>query len=174
MKITIGSLNKTKIEAVKEVFPSDQILSFPAQSSVSPQPFSDEETRLGAINRAKDCISQNQDTMGIGLEGGVMELDGQLFLCNWGAMIDLKKQVHTASGARILLPKQISDPLKDGIELGDIMDTFAKKQGVRHNEGAIGIFTNNLVSRKNMFLHVVMLLRGQWEYWYDNNLKSSE
>ncbi|ASN04956.1 DUF84 family protein [Virgibacillus necropolis] len=174
MKIIIGSMNKTKIEAVKEVFPTDQVLSYSAESSVSAQPFSDEETRTGAINRAKDCIAMNPDAVGIGLEGGVMDVDGQLFLCNWGAMIDLKQHVHTASGARILLPKEISEPLRDGIELGDVMDSYAKKQGVRHNEGAIGIFTNSLVSRKDMFLHVVTLLRGQWEYWHDSNLKSSE
>lgn len=167
-------MNNTKIEAVKEVFPSDRIMSYSAESSVSAQPFSDEETRNGAINRAKDSVAMNPDAMGIGLEGGVMDIEGQLFLCNWGAMIDLKKTVHTASGARILLPKEISTPLRDGIELGDIMDSYAKKQGVRQNEGAIGIFTKNLVSRKNMFLHVVTLLRGQWEYWYDSNLKSSE
>ncbi|ASK62921.1 inosine/xanthosine triphosphatase [Virgibacillus phasianinus] len=174
MKIIIGSMNQTKVEAVKEVFPSDQVMSYSAESSVSAQPFSDEETRIGAINRAKDCVSMNQDAMGIGLEGGVMDINGQLFLCNWGALVDLKKNVHTASGARILLPKEISEPLRDGIELGDVMDCFAKKQGVRHKEGAIGIFTNDLVSRKNMFLHVVTLLRGQWEYWHESNLKGND
>lgn len=174
VKVIIGSMNQTKIEAVKEVFPSDQVLSYSAESSVPAQPFSDEETRIGAINRAKDCIAMTPDAMGIGLEGGVMEINDQLFLCNWGALIDLKQNVHTASGARILLPKEISEPLRDGIELGDVMDSYAQKQGVRHNEGAIGIFTNNLVSRKNMFLHVVTLLRGQWEYWYDSSLKSDE
>lgn len=174
MKIIIGSMNKTKVEAVKEVFPSDQVLSYSAESSVPAQPFSDEETRLGAINRAKDCVAMNPDAIGIGLEGGVMEISGQLFLCNWGAMIDLKKNVHTASGARIFLPEEISEPLRSGVELGNAMDSYAQIQGVRHNAGAIGIFTNNYVSRKNMFLHVVTLLRGQWEYWYDSSLKSSE
>src|SRR5699024_8922648 len=56
-------------------------------------------------------------------------------------------------------------------ELGDMMDSYAHKQAVRNNEGAIGIFTNDLISRKDMFVHVVKLLRGQWEYW---SYKSSE
>lgn len=174
MKVIIGSMNNTKVEAVKEVFPSDQVLSYSAKSSISAQPFSDEETRLGAINRAKDCVAMAPDAMGIGLEGGVMDIKGQLFLCNWGALIDLKQRVHTASGARILLPKEVSEPLREGVELGDVMDSYVEMQGVRHNEGAIGIFTNNLVSRKDMFLHVVTLLRGQWEYWYDSSLKNDE
>lgn len=167
-------MNNTKVEAVKEVFPSDQVLSYSAESSIAAQPFSDEETRTGAINRAKECVVMAPDAMGIGLEGGVMDIKGQLFLCNWGALIDLKKRVHTASGARILLPNEISESLRDGVELGDAMDAYAEIEGVRHNAGAIGIFTNNLVSRKDMFLHVVTLLRGQWEYWHESDLKRNE
>ncbi|WP_430784701.1 DUF84 family protein [Virgibacillus flavescens] len=169
MKIIIGSLNKTKIEAVKDVFPNVHVEGWDADSDVSAQPFSDEETRVGAINRAHNCITSYPDAIGIGLEGGVMELDSQLYLCNWGALISNNKHVHTASGARILLPEEISEQLRAGFELGDVMDSFAKIESVRHNEGAIGIFTNNLVSRKEMFSHVVTLLRGQWEYRQGQN-----
>jgi len=164
MNILVGSKNPTKIKAVSEVFPEAQVTSLDVESDVSPQPFSDEETRLGAINRAKSCIEYNSDALGIGLEGGVMYVDNQLYLCNWGALVTADEQIYTASGARILLPKEIEVQLKAGLELGDVMDHYAQKTGVRIKEGAIGVFTNQLVLRGEMFTHVVKLLRGQWEY----------
>ena len=40
------------------------------QSGVSPQPFSDEETIQGAINRARAAVKETGADIGIGLEGG--------------------------------------------------------------------------------------------------------
>ncbi|WP_100013297.1 DUF84 family protein [Lentibacillus sediminis] len=165
MKLIIGSKNPTKINAVQEVFPEAEVTSLEVSSDVSPQPFSDEETRIGAINRAQKCAGSQQDTVGIGLEGGVMELDRVFYLCNWGALVAPDSKVFTASGAKIVLPEEFAAPLKNGVELGDLMDPYANKEGVRSKEGAIGIFTNGRISRQEMFSHVVSLLRGQWEYW---------
>jgi inosine/xanthosine triphosphatase len=165
LNIIIGSKNPTKILAVKDIFPGADVTSLDAASGVSPQPFSDEETKQGAVNRATRCMKSAPDTIGIGLEGGVMYVGHQLYLCNWGALVTPDEHIFTASGARIVLPAEIEAGLKDGKELGDMMDGYARKQEVRKKEGAIGIFTNNLVSRKDMFSHVVKLLRGQWEYW---------
>jgi len=165
MKITIGSKNPTKIKAVQDVFKTAEITSLDVLSGVSSQPFSDEETRTGAINRATSCAKSIPNSVGIGLEGGVMYIEDQLFLCNWGALVTPDQNVYTASGARILLPNEIAEQLKQGYELGNLMDDYALKKDVSKKEGAIGIFTNNLITRKEMFKHVVMLLRGQWDYW---------
>ncbi|SFB37082.1 inosine/xanthosine triphosphatase [Lentibacillus halodurans] len=165
MTIVIGSRNPAKLAAVKEVFLTDHVTTADAPSLVSDQPFSDEETRQGAINRAFNSLKAQTGEIGIGLEGGVMYVDNGLYLCNWGALVTRHNNVFTASGARVLLPGEIDDQLKKGIELGDVMDEYAKRQDVRKKEGAIGIFTNDHVSRKEMFVHVVSLLRGQWEYW---------
>lgn len=165
MKIIIGSKNPTKIKAVQDVFKTAEVISMDVPSHVSLQPFSDEETQTGAINRAIQCAQSTSNAIGIGLEGGVMYIDNQLYLCNWGALVTPSHKILTASGARIVLPEEIVDKLKAGHELGDLMDDYALKKEVSKKEGAIGIFTNNLISRKEMFEHVVMLLRGQWEYW---------
>ncbi|MGJ9457251.1 DUF84 family protein [Oceanobacillus sp. CF4.6] len=164
MNIIIGSKNPTKIQAVTDIFPSAEVRSMDAKSGVCAQPFSDEETKQGAVNRAMRCMETKPNTFGVGLEGGVMYVDNQLYLCNWGALVTPDGKVFTASGARVVLPKEIEIGLKEGKELGDLMDGYAKRQEVRKREGAIGIFTNELVSRKEMFSHVVKLLRGQLEY----------
>ncbi|WP_226583977.1 DUF84 family protein [Halobacillus litoralis] len=162
MKIYVGSQNPTKIDSVKHVFPEMEIIGMEVESKVAAQPFSDEETLEGAINRARECASQSKAHLGIGLEGGVMEIEDDLYLCNWGALVDNKENVYTASGARILLPEEIKADLEKGKELGDVMDVYADKHDVRKKEGAIGIFTNGMVRREEMFTHVVKLLKGQW------------
>lgn len=166
MKITIGSTNPAKIGAVQYVFSDREIKSINVPSNVSAQPFSDAETREGAINRAKQCITTQPGTIGIGLEGGVMYIENDLFLCNWGALITPEEQMFTAGGARIMLPAEIEEQITKGTELGDLMDDYAKKKDVRNKDGAIGIFTNSLVSRKEMFVHIIKLLKGQLEYWH--------
>lgn len=164
MEIIIGSKNPAKIKAVQEVFVNEKITPLNVPSLIAPQPFSDSETRDGAINRATQCAELKPNGMGIGLEGGVMYVGEQLFLCNWGALVTPNHQLYTASGARILLPPSFVKQLETGMELGEIMEKYTKKKEVRNKEGAIGVFTNDLVSRKAMFVHVVTLLKGQWKY----------
>ncbi|MEN2769185.1 DUF84 family protein [Ornithinibacillus xuwenensis] len=168
MKFIVGSKNPTKVNAVKEIFHHEVVVGLDVPSNVSAQPFSDEETMHGAINRAKQCAASEENCFGIGLEGGVMYVDDQLYLCNWGALVSPDGTVYTASGARVVLPKEIELELKQGVELGGIMDRFAKRKGVSKKEGAIGIFTNDLLSRSEMFAQVMTLLKGQLEYSRNN------
>lgn len=165
MHIIIGSKNPTKIKAIETVFLDYEVISLDVPSKVSAQPFSDKETMLGAINRAKECKKSSPQSIGIGLEGGVMYIEDRLYLCNWGALVTPEEDIYTASGARICLPKEIETQLKAGFELGELMDHYAEKESVRNHEGAIGIFTNNCVDRKDLFIHIAKLLKGQWEYW---------
>ncbi|MDF2788224.1 MAG: NTPase [Neobacillus sp.] len=169
MKIIIGSNNPAKVAAVKNAFHYQQteFLSLDIPSGVGEQPFSDEETIKGAINRAVGALEQGNGDIGIGLEGGVQETSHGLLLCNWGALASKNTEPIIAGGARFLLPTEIADRLRAGEELGPIMDNFAKKENVRKNEGAVGIFTNGLINRSEMFSHIMNLLVGQYHYKKD-------
>jgi inosine/xanthosine triphosphatase len=168
--IAIGTTNQAKVAAVRGVFVPDRYTLIPTNvpSGVSAQPLSDKETRQGAINRAKHALEKEQADIGIGLEGGVMEIDGELWLCNWGALVDRGGTVITASGARIPLPAEVAEGIRDGRELGDVMVEYTGKRNIRHQEGAIGVFTNNHVDRAGMFRHIVLLLAGQYEFFCQN------
>jgi inosine/xanthosine triphosphatase len=78
MIINVGSENKIKIDAVKEVVKEymflhkSTIISFKPNSEVSEQPKSMEEILLGAINRAKNSF-KNCD-YSIGIEDGLMKV----------------------------------------------------------------------------------------------------
>ena len=103
MKVVVGSKNKTKVGAVEKVWKDAEITSLSVPSGVSAQPFSDEETMQGAINRAKRAL-EGEAPIGIGLEGGVMKTEHGLFMCNWGALATMDGKVFVAGGARITLP----------------------------------------------------------------------
>ncbi len=166
MTIVLGSKNKAKLRAVQSCFPNEKIMTATVASNVSNQPLSDHETKKGAINRAMAAQQLQKQTIGIGLEGGVMYIDCHPFLCNWGALVTANGSLYTAAGARIPLPKQFSSYLKQGHELSELVDDYVNKQGIRHHEGAIGIFTNGEILRDDMFVHVIRLLKGQ--AMYDN------
>ena len=161
MKINVGSKNNVKVNAVKHVFSESKVLGVESPSSVSKQPKTDEETRLGAINRALHCKYDSECDLSVGLEGGIMMLSDELYLCNWGALI-YEDTVITASGARILLPNSFKEPLNAGIELSALVDAYSLRKNTRTNEGAIGIFTEGSLLRTEMFEQVVTLLKGQY------------
>jgi inosine/xanthosine triphosphatase len=168
MIIGIGTTNKAKIAAVHNGFAElmNEKLTFEAyktESGVREQPFSDEETIKGAINRATSVLEIAKADIGIGLEGGVVSTEFGTFLCNWGALAEKGRRPVIAGGARILLPDSIDKRLLDE-ELGSVMDDFCQKEGIRQHEGAMGIFTNGAVKRDEMFQHTVKLLVGQWQY----------
>ncbi|MCM3708652.1 MULTISPECIES: DUF84 family protein [Cytobacillus] len=166
MKILIGSKNPAKISAVQAAFSEYEavIMSEDVPSGVADQPFSDEETIKGAINRAYGALEISEGQIGIGLEGGVQKTEYGLFLCNWGALAEKGQPPIIAGGARIPLPVAVAERLLAGEELGPIMDDYAQKANVRKNEGAVGIFTSGQIDRAAMFSHVMKLLIGQYEY----------
>ncbi len=166
MIVAVGSQNPAKIKAVKDTFQGTgfseiSIVKVDAPSGVSGMPFSDHETLQGAINRAEYCIGNHEVDIAIGLEGGVMETPDGLFLCNWGALGEKGKTILLAGGARIRIPDEIAGRLREGEELGPLIDEFNKRQNIRSKEGAVGIFTGGLVNRDEMFGHIMKLLIGQ-------------
>jgi inosine/xanthosine triphosphatase len=162
--IAIGTMNPAKIKAVKNAISLDQATFHPVSvpSGVSDQPFSDEETIRGALHRAEAALKAGNAEIGIGLEGGVIETPYGLFLCNWGAIVDLKGNRFIAGGARIPLPFDIADEIRKGKELGIVMNEFTKKNNVSKHEGAIGILTNGYITRDIMYEHIVKMLFGQY------------
>lgn len=172
MRILIGTHNRAKTKAVQTIssiyYPEANFENKEVPSLVSDQPMGQEETRQGAINRAKQLIDELMEDsdilFGIGLEGGVQEIDGQLYICNWGALATPAGDVFTATGAGVPLPGEIAEQLRGGAELGPVMDVYTNKKGIRHDEGAIGVFSNGLVNRSAMFEHIMLLLIGQFEF----------
>lgn len=161
-KIVVGSLNKTKVNAIKSVFPADEIRSVAVPSNVLQQPITSEMTRKGAIHRAKNGLHVATVDYSVGLEGGgVTFIDGELYVCNWGALATSSGEVFTASGGLIPLPSAFIEPILRGEELATLMEQYTNKRDIRSKEGAIGVFTNELITREQVYIYIGTLLRGQ-------------
>ncbi|RSK25339.1 DUF84 family protein [Bhargavaea beijingensis] len=168
MKIVVGSSNLAKIGAVKNAFESlgiqADVTGAGTESGVAAQPFGDEETLTGARNRAIAALKTGPHDLSIGLEGGVKELDGRLYICNWGALALPDRTVFTAGGAQIPLPDEVAVLVRGGKELGPVMEALTSKEDIRQTGGAVGVFTDGTVSRSAMFSQIVLLLAGQWRF----------
>jgi inosine/xanthosine triphosphatase len=166
MEIAIGTTNKAKIQSVQAIvnqyFEKVTFTYFKAPSQVSDQPITTEETRLGAINRAKNTSIATGAMLSFGLEGGVTEIDGDMYICNWGALTLADGTTFTAAGAQIILPEEIAQEIRAGKELGPIMERYTQRLDIRQGAGAVGIFTQGIVTRQTMFEHIVALLIGQY------------
>ena len=139
-----------------------EFISHDVASNVSSQPFGDEETLQGAKNRAVEACSEEHVHMAFGLEGGVKELDGELYICNWGVLHTKEGEQYIAGGAQLPLSQEVALAVRNGEELGPVMERYTNQTGIRQNEGAVGFFTSNIVKRADMFEHIVKLIVGQY------------
>ncbi len=168
MIIAIGSTNPVKVRAAREaVQETSQKLgwygdldfrNFNVPSGVSSQPFSDEETKLGARNRAKQCLAFDPEAhIGFGLEGGVVPLDDGLYSTVWICVVDREGKERLVNGARFKLNDDLVQLLHSGIEMGDAMDQLCERQGIRQTEGMIGVYTNGVITRTDEYKNLAHL-----------------
>lgn len=160
-KCYLGSLNNVKLDAVKEVLNNYLVIGLNVDSKVGAQPLSDAMTIEGARRRAE---ALPKDGLRIGLEAGVELHNDILFLVNWGVLLDEADNIYYAGGTRIPLEAFIKDKLfKEKLELATVMDEYLQTEDIKHKEGAIGYYTKNEVIRKDIFVHIVKLLYGQYK-----------
>ncbi|GAA0191861.1 DUF84 family protein [Halobaculum roseum] len=171
MRIGVGSGNPVKREATERAvagaggpggngdgFDGDAdglgddtvVEACPVPSGVSEQPVGHVETRTGAVNRANAVLDENGETydLGVGIEGGVAEYAGSdgLFLVMWAAVAD-GERVGVGTGPSLALPGSIAARVRDGEELGPVMDDVLGESDVARNQGAAGALTGGRVDR---------------------------
>lgn len=157
MKIIVASLNNAKVEAVKEAlfsfdaFGKVDLVSVEANSGVSAQPKSLEETMRGAMNRAKevfvDCVYS------LGIESGLMAVPhtktGYMDVCVCAIYDGVQFSFGFSSAFEF--PREVTRLiLEEGL---DSTRAF-NKMGLTTNpklgsaEGIIGVLTRGILTRK--------------------------
>lgn len=157
MKINIGSVNSVKVEAVREAmacyprFANSELFALDVKSNVSAQPKSLEETINGAINRAKEAF--NECNYSFGIESGLMSVP----FTKTGFMDVCVCAIYDGGNHYLGLSEAFEFPplVMNLIELEDIEanDAFyraglTKKRKIGSEEGAIGLLTDRLITRK--------------------------
>jgi inosine/xanthosine triphosphatase len=158
MKINIGSQNKVKVEAAKEIlleYPHlahAEVFGVSTESGVADQPKSLDETMQGAMNRAK--AAWNDCDYSIGLESGLMHIPmsktGYMDVCIC-AIYDGKEFHFGFSSAWEFPDKKITDlMIKEGLDMSQAINEtgLTNNPKVGSEEGAIGILTKGRLDRK--------------------------
>ncbi|MBP9670474.1 inosine/xanthosine triphosphatase [Candidatus Woesebacteria bacterium] len=161
MKVIVGSKNPVKVGSVEEAFkknwPDSEVVGMDIDSGVSAQPMSEVETMNGARQRAIQALkSDSEANYGVGIEGGVTEVEGKMFECAWVAIADRASKEGLAGGLYFELPQKIANEISKGGELGPLMDQFTGKTNVKQGAGAIGIFTKGQLDRKTAYVQIVL------------------
>ncbi|MFT4303471.1 MAG: inosine/xanthosine triphosphatase [Candidatus Woesearchaeota archaeon] len=162
IRIAVGSRNPVKIGAVidgaSKIFKEINVDGFEVNSNVSHQPIGDEEAFQGAKARAIAVLDVDKNAnYGIGLEGFCLEHDEDMYTAGWAVIVNREGIIGKGCTGKLLLPKKIADEIRKGSELGPVMDKFTNTKNIKHREGAVGIFTNNLITRKQ-FLETAVIL----------------
>jgi inosine/xanthosine triphosphatase len=124
---------------------------------VPDQPQTDDETLLGALNRAGRAKKRHPEAdFWVGLEGGIHTTLNQTQSFAWAVV---KSASHTGKSrtASFTLPKAVVKLLKQGKELGDAMDIIYNRHHSKHQEGAVGILTHGLITRSKLYQQAVTL-----------------
>ena len=173
-RIAVGSANPVKVAAVRAVaqriLEDAVVAGIEVVSGVAAQPFGDEETIRGARARAERALDADPAaTLGIGLEGGVVELnDGLLRTCAWAAAVDREGRRGIGGSLAMPLPGAVSDAIRGGAELGDAMDRVTGETDVKRGRGAVGVLTAGLVDRQRAYEMLVAYALAPWlspELW---------
>jgi inosine/xanthosine triphosphatase len=177
--IAVGSTRGPKLDAVHDALklcadhlnPNTQfeVMGFAVDSGVGHTPLSSTESMRGARQRTEALIqmaSGKDDSFHyfVGLEGGleVMDSSGEdtdsagnrdrrVFLESWAYVSDGLRGHFGRSGG-IELPAPLAhEVLDNGVELASAIDKFAGMASIRDNQGAWGVLSNNLITRREAF-----------------------
>ncbi len=173
MKIYVGSTNPVKINAVvnaaSETWPKVQVKGFSVESGVPEQPMGDDETKQGAINRARAALqladkdSIPEEVLGVGLEGGAfINKQGVMWSTVWVAVVDPEGNLKTANGARFKVPSVVAKRIESGEEMGLIMADLLGDDDIKKKQGMIGVITNGFVDRTEEYTGLAKLALGLW------------
>ena len=166
MKVVVGTKNPAKVKGVerafKKFFEEVEVLAKAVSSGVSQQPF-DDETVVGAINRAKNSYSDEFD-FSVGIEAGLFRVKNSLtgFVDFQVACIYNGEKFTLGFGPGFEYPKRVIDEVLKGREVGDVMDEISGVKNLGEKMGAIGFLTKKRVERSDLTEIAVTMALIPW------------
>jgi inosine/xanthosine triphosphatase len=168
MRVAVGSGNPVKRDATTRILPDAEVVAEPVPSGVSEQPIGREETRRGARIRAERALESGAYDLGVGLEGGVAAADrtggndhaaADRYLIMWAAVTDGARW-GVGGGPSYPLPEPIAARIRDGEELGPVMDDVLGASNVAESQGAAGALTAGRTTRTDALATAVAAAAG--------------
>lgn len=163
-KVVVASTNPVKINTTEigfaKMFPNveHEFLGVKAESGVSDQPMSEEETLKGALNRAEHIAKlEPKADYWVGIEGGIQEINGVMESFAWIVIRDKKGKIGRGRSGSFILPPKVAKLIKQGKELGEADDIVFGMKNSKQSNGAVGILTGDVLTRTTFYEPAVIL-----------------
>lgn len=161
MKIIVASTNPVKIEATflgfTSYFAGVEVEGVSVESGVSDQPMTDAETLRGARNRVENIKQHFVDAdFWVGIEGGIQKDENVLTAFAWVVILNRSKKGESRTTS-FQLPIKVQELIEQGIELGVANDILFEKENSKQKMGAVGILSNEQISRTQLYTQSVQL-----------------
>jgi len=163
IKVIVGSTNPVKINSTKlafeTAFPDDEfdVEGVSAVSGVRDQPMSNDETLLGAKNRAENVKEKYEANFWVGIEGGIEDHEDELEAFAWMVILGAEGGKGKARTSSFVLPHEVSLLVRSGLELGQADDQVFNQKHSKQKNGAVGLLTNDIIDRSEYYKHAVIL-----------------
>lgn len=159
VRVVVGSGNQVKIRAVKAAFQPYyrvKVEGVEADSGIRRQPLNN-ETFMGARNRAYEASKTGDYDFAVGIEGGLQVWNHRKFAFAAIHMVSRDGFESTATTGWFPLPAEALALIEAGLELGEAMDHLSGLKETKRSLGAVGLLTRGVIDRARLYAHGVTL-----------------
>lgn len=155
LKVAVGSTNKVKIDAVRNIFMQAfglvEILSVEPGHAIEKQPM-EERVVEGAIERAKNAIAKTESDFGVGVEAGLFynKLLKKHLDIQYCAIIDASGRLTVGHGPGFEYPPEVMKVVLEGGTVGDTMSKMTGIENIGHKEGSVGYLSDGMIDRTSL------------------------
>ncbi len=166
MRVVAGTKNPAKLKGVesafRKFFGNVELHAVEVDSDVPSQPF-DDQTIVGAINRAKKSFSEEYD-FSVGVEAGLFKIDYAItgYIDFQVACVFDGSKYTIGFGPGFEYPPIVVKEARKGREVGKIMEKLTGIKNLGKKMGAIGYLTRGNVKRENLTEIAVTMALLPW------------
>ncbi|MCX8957496.1 inosine/xanthosine triphosphatase [Erwinia psidii] len=157
--VVAATINPAKIKAISQAFSdifgaeSCHIEGVVVDSGVALQPMTDSETRTGARQRVMNARKVRPEAdFWVAVEAGIE--DDVAFA--W-MVVENHQQRGESRSASFTLPSRVIKGIRAGRELGEEMARLTGIENLKHQGGAIGVFTAGTLTRTSVYHQALIL-----------------
>ena len=158
MKIAAGTTSALKIRAIESALVrfglQAEVVGYTVSSGVSDQPFGFDQIVAGAGARAKAALGESGAEMAIGIENGLVEIDGRHFDIPCVVVVTGKGDESMSFGSALFVPEWIIERIKiEDMEFGHVIQDIS---GVDEKDPQ-KYLSNGEIKREEMITQAIVL-----------------
>jgi len=155
MIVIVGSKNPVKVSAVREAFEhyykNVSVVGMSVSSGVSDQPF-EEDTHIGAKNRAEALLKTGNADYYVGVEGGCFMIHGTWMAAGSVCILDNSGREGRGVSPAFPMPPVFMKAILEGREMGVVADEHIGSTNIKQQGGTAGYLTRDVIPRKELYI----------------------